>query len=154
MTVAAIYSRKSTDQTGVAEDQRSVVRQVEHAKDYATKKGWHVDDQFVFVDDGISGAEFDARPGYMRMLNTLRPRAPFDVLIVSELSRLGREQFETNYMLKTLSQAGVAVWSYLEDRVAALDDPTDKFMVSAMSFAAELERQKAAQRIWFYHSYI
>ena len=142
MTTAAVYSRKSTDQTGVADDQRSVVRQVEHAKDYAKRKGWHVDDQFVYVDDGISGAEFDARPGYMRMLNTLRPRAPFDVLIVSELSRLGREQFETNYMLKTLSQAGVAVWSYLDDRVAALDDPTDKFMVSAMSFAAELERQK------------
>ena len=146
--IAAIYARKSTDQTGVAADQKSVTRQVDHAKAYARRKGWTVDDQFVFVDDGVSGAEFDARPGYMRLLNALGPQAPFDALVVSELSRLGREQFETNYMLKTLSQAGVVVWSYLEDRAVALDDPTDKFMVSAMSFAAELERQKAAQRVY------
>jgi hypothetical protein len=29
--IAAIYSRKSTEQTGVADDQKSVQRQVEHA---------------------------------------------------------------------------------------------------------------------------
>ncbi len=131
MTIAAIYARKSTDQTGVSDDQKSVTRQVDHAKAYATRKGWTVAYEHVFVDDGVSGAEFDARPGYMRLLNALGQHAPFDALIVSELSRLGCEQFETNYMLKTLSQVGVAVWSYLEDRAVALDDPTDKFMVSA-----------------------
>jgi hypothetical protein len=35
-----IYARKSTDQNGVADDQESVARQVEHAKAYATRKGW------------------------------------------------------------------------------------------------------------------
>ena len=29
--IAAIYARKSTDQTGVADEQRSIARQVEHA---------------------------------------------------------------------------------------------------------------------------
>jgi hypothetical protein len=30
--IAAIYARKSTEQNGVADDQRSVARQAEHAR--------------------------------------------------------------------------------------------------------------------------
>ena len=80
-------------------------------------------------------------------MNALKPRAPFAVLIMSEASRLGREQFETGYALKQLSQAGVRCFSYLDDREIALDTATDKFMMSAATFAAELEREKARQRV-------
>ena len=148
MTVAAIYSRKSTDQTGVADDQRSVTRQVEHAKDYATMKAWRVDDQFVYVDDNVSGAEFANRPGFVRMMAALKPRAPFDVLIMSEESRLGRESIETAFALKQLVQADVRVFFYLEDRERTLDSPTDKIMMSLTAFADELEREKARQRTY------
>jgi DNA invertase Pin-like site-specific DNA recombinase len=58
MMIAAVYARKSTDQSGVADEQKSVARQVEHARRYAAGKGWTVDDAAVFIDDGISGAEF------------------------------------------------------------------------------------------------
>jgi DNA invertase Pin-like site-specific DNA recombinase len=40
--IAAIYARKSTDQTGIADDQKSVARQVDHARAYASRKGWTV----------------------------------------------------------------------------------------------------------------
>ncbi len=95
MTIAAIYSRKSTDQTGVSDDQKSVTRQVEHATTYATRKGWTVAGEHVYIDDGISGAEFANRPGFLRLMNALKPSPPFDVLVMSEESRLGREQIET-----------------------------------------------------------
>jgi DNA invertase Pin-like site-specific DNA recombinase len=72
--VAAIYARKSTDQYGIADDQKSVTRQVEHARDYAWRKGWNVADEHIFVDDGISGAEFAKRPGLLRLMNALKPR--------------------------------------------------------------------------------
>ena len=88
--IAAIYARKSTDQSGVADDAKSVTRQVDQAKAYARAKGWAVSDDQIFVDDGISGAEFANRPGFMRLMNALMPKAPFDALLVSELSRLGR----------------------------------------------------------------
>jgi DNA invertase Pin-like site-specific DNA recombinase len=39
---AAVYARKSTEQSGVADEQKSVARQLEHARQYATKKGWIV----------------------------------------------------------------------------------------------------------------
>src|SRR5581483_4536853 len=146
--IAAIYARKSTDQAGVADDQKSVARQVEHARAYAVAKGWRVDEQYTFVDDGISGAEFATRPGFLRMMNALKPRAPFDVLIMSEESRLGREAIETAYALKQLVSAGVRVFFYLEDRERTLDSPTDKIMLSLTAFADELEREKARQRTY------
>jgi DNA invertase Pin-like site-specific DNA recombinase len=72
--VAAAYARKSTEQNGVADEQKSVARQVEHAKAYAARKGWIVDEAHVYVDDGISGAEFATRPGFLRLMNALKPR--------------------------------------------------------------------------------
>jgi hypothetical protein len=49
-------------------------------------------------------------------MNALKPRAPFQALLMSEVSRLGREQIETAWALKQLSVAGVRCFSYLEDR--------------------------------------
>ena len=60
--IAAIYARKSTEQNGVADLEKSVTRQVDHARAYALRKGWTVADGYVYVDDGISGAEFKRRP--------------------------------------------------------------------------------------------
>jgi DNA invertase Pin-like site-specific DNA recombinase len=92
--IAAVYCRKSTDQSGVSDDQKSVTRQVEHAPQYASRKGWAIDEASIFVDDGISGAEFANRPGFLRLMNGLKPRPPFQALIMSEESRLGREAIE------------------------------------------------------------
>ena len=90
--IAAIYARKSTEQNGVGDEEKSVTRQIEHAKAYASKKGWTVAEKHIYVDDGISGAEFVKRPGFLRLMNALKPRPAFQVLVMSEESRLGREQ--------------------------------------------------------------
>jgi site-specific DNA recombinase len=68
-------------------------------------------------------------------------------LIISELSRLGREQFETGYAMKQLSQAGVRIVSYLDGKEVQLETPTDKFIVAAVNFASEMESAKARQRV-------
>src|SRR5262245_16798105 len=80
-------------------------------------------------------------------MNALKPRPSFQVLIMSEVSRLGREQIETAYALKQLSVAGVRCFSYLEDRELLMESATDKFLLGAVTFAAELEREKARQRV-------
>ena len=145
---AAIYARKSTDQSAVADEAKSVRRQVEHARAYAVRRGWTVDERFVFVDDGISGAEFSKRPGFVRLMNVLRPRPPFDVLIMSEESRLGREAIETAYALKQLITAGVRLFFYLEDRERTLESPTDKVMMSITAYVDELAREQARLRTY------
>ena len=68
--IAAIYARKSTEQTGVANEDRSVTRQIEHGKAYALMKGWTVANEHVNADDGILGAEFLKRPGFVKIFLT------------------------------------------------------------------------------------
>ena len=148
MITAAVYCRKSTDKSAVADEAKSVTRQKEHATAYAVRHGWTVPEACIFVDDGISGAEFANRPGFVRLMASLKPRPPFQVLIMSEESRLGREAIETAYALKQLIQAGVRVFFYLEDRERTLDSPTDKIKLTLTAFADELEREKARQRTY------
>src|SRR5262249_32129910 len=76
-----------------------------------------------------------------------KPRPPFQALVMSEESRLGREQIETAYALKQITDAGVRVFFYLEDRERTLDNAMDKVMLSLTNFAAEMEREKARQRV-------
>jgi len=146
--IAAILARKSTDQSGVVDAERSVAHQVEQGNAYAARHGWVVDERYIFVDDGISGAEFVKRPGLIRLLGLLTPHAPFQHLIMSEESRLGREQIETAYILKRILDAGVRVHFYLDDRERTLDSPMDKMMAGLQHFAAEMERERARQRTY------
>lgn len=79
-------------------------------------------------------------------MNSLKPRARCQVLVISEESRFGREAIEPAHAWKQLVQAGVRVFFYLEDREQTLDSLTYKIMMSLTAFADELELEKARQR--------
>src|SRR2546427_2651642 len=146
MGAAGVYARKSTDQA-VCDEEKSVTRQVELAVACARAHGFEVPPEHVYVDDAISGAEFDRRPGLMRLLNTLRPQAPFAGLFLADKDRLGREQFETNHILKQISVAGVRIFEYQNGgQEVRLESPMDKLIMSVANFSAEVERAKASQR--------
>ncbi|CAN5882234.1 hypothetical protein BH18ACI5_BH18ACI5_17230 [soil metagenome] len=81
-------------------------------------------------------------------MNALKPKPAFQVLTMSEGSRLGREAIATANALKQIVQAGVRLFFYMEDRERTLDSPTDKIMLSLTAFADELEREKARQRTY------
>jgi DNA invertase Pin-like site-specific DNA recombinase len=60
---------KSTEQASLAEESKSVARQVVHATAFAARKSWTVDPGAIFTDAGVSGALFgDKRPGLARLL--------------------------------------------------------------------------------------
>jgi len=74
-------------------------------------------------------------------------QAPFAGLFLADKDRLEREQFETNHILKQISQAGVHIFEYQNGgHEVRLDSPIDKLIMSVSNFAAELERAKASQR--------
>lgn len=148
MTTAAIYARKSTDDSDRDAADKSVTRQVEHAKAYAASKGWAARDEHVYVDDGVSGAEFENRPGFARLIADLpkRRKPPFDVLVMSEASRLGRDMQRNGYYLAHIRDAGVRILYYLDDSEERLDTPEQMLMSNVKSYAAEVERIKAGQR--------
>jgi DNA invertase Pin-like site-specific DNA recombinase len=81
-------------------------------------------------------------------MNALSPRPPFQVLIMSEESRLGREQIHTAAALMQIMDAGVRVFFYLDDRERTLDSAMDKVMFSLTNFSSEMEREKAGQRTY------
>jgi site-specific DNA recombinase len=141
--IAAIYARKSTEQPGVSEKQKSVALQEAEARDFAAQNGWTVADAHVYKDDAISGAEFVERPELMRLMNVLKPQPPFQVLVMMDLTRLGREMIVTNYSLLQIVRAGVQVWFYGDKKQATLDSPIDKIMQSLTGFADELARERA-----------
>jgi site-specific DNA recombinase len=142
--IAAIYARKSTDQN-VADEEKSVTRQVDRARAYASMKGWAVDDAHVYVDDGISGAEFDKRPGYVALMRALT-RPSFQVLILMDQSRLGRSTREVPYALGRIIDADVRVFCYLTDSEIHGATETDQFMLSAMAYVDGMHREQAVQR--------
>lgn len=141
----AVYARKSNEDAR-HEDHRSIARQIEQARRYVEAKGGEVLPECVYQDDAVSGAEFKNRAGLIRFLDTLKNGKPFNAVVMSEESRLGREQVETAYILKQITDAVVRVFYYMEGREARLDSAMDKIMASLTLFGAELEREKARQR--------
>lgn len=59
MKTAAAYLRVSTDK----QDEYSLDSQLKLIRDYAAKNGFLIPDEYVFVDDGISGRSAKKRPG-------------------------------------------------------------------------------------------
>jgi site-specific DNA recombinase len=143
---AAIYARKSTEQNDVQAEDKSVAVQVEQGRAFAQAKGWTVVQHRVEVDDAISGAEFVNRPGLLRLQLALRPKPDFDVLLVRDLDRIGRESIETSYVLKQFVDAGVTVIEYSTGKELLLDSPTDKLMLAIGTFGGEQERAMASAR--------
>jgi DNA invertase Pin-like site-specific DNA recombinase len=140
--IAGAYLRKSTDEGDKAQDAKSNTRQLEHARQYGAKQGWTLDDHFIYADDGVSGAEFERRPGLQKLLAALAPRPPFQVLIVSEVSRLGRDTVSTLLVIKRLRDAGVRIVSYLDGRDVTLDDEQGELNAFLQSMLASGERRK------------
>src|SRR6266851_1058996 len=144
--IAAIYARKSTDQN-VSDEEKSVARQVERARAYAVRKGWTVAEEHVYIDDGISGAEFhEKRPRYLALMNALGQRAPFQVLIIMDQSRLGRSTREIPYTLGRIMDAGVRIFCYLSDSELQGSTQTDQFMLAAMAYVDGMHREQSRQR--------
>jgi site-specific DNA recombinase len=106
---AAIYTRFSSDRQREAS-----------TEDQARNCRWRMDDEgwelsAHFKDAVMSGSRAD-RPGYQEMLKSAARRG-FDVLLLDDLSRLGRDQVESEQTIRRLEFSGV--------RILALSDGYD-----------------------------
>jgi len=143
--IVAVYARKSTDDSDRNAEARSTQRQIDSATAYAKTKGWTVDPHYIFVDENTSGAEWKHRPGWNALLAALDGpgRPPFGVVIVSELSRIGRDTVRTPAAVMRIEEAGVEIRSYLSDAPISLADETSEIATIFNSLAASFERRRA-----------
>lgn len=140
----AVYARKSNDDSfDKSEENKSITRQVDRAREYIEKRGWSLDEEHIYIDDGISGAEFQKRHGLMRLLANLKQ---FDVVVCSEISRIGRDMTRVTVVIDDIIKAGVRLFYYQSDKEELFDTPEQKVIVALSSFAAEVERAKTAER--------
>ncbi len=103
----AVYARKSTEQKGVAEEEKSVARQVELAQAFIARQGWGLAEGHTYVDDGISGAETTKLEARKKMLAAAESaRRPFDVIVIMSLERLSRDDEELPTVVFALRDAG------------------------------------------------
>ncbi len=111
--IAAIYARKSTTQTNVDEDAKSVERQIANGTAFIIAQGWTLGPIFK-ADDAISGAETRKLRDKQRLLEMVRSgKAPFQVLVMQKRDRLSRRDgAEAVVELTSIAKAGIEVWFY------------------------------------------
>ena len=111
MKTAAAYLRVSTER----QDEYSLDSQLKLIRDFAAKNDYIVPDEFVFVDDGISGRTAAKRPEFKRMIAWAKEKEhPFETILVWKFSRFARNQEESIVYKSMLSRSGVDVVSISE----------------------------------------
>lgn len=140
---AIIYARVSS-----TTDRQTTDRQVEDLKSYAEYSKMEVVKVF---EEKISGAKKNTeRPILVEALNYCRTEN-IDMLLVSELSRLGRNAFEVLEAVKGLVDDGINLYMQKE-KFTLLDDEKQPSMfaptmLATLSTCSQLERENIKFRL-------
>lgn len=112
MKTGAAYIRVSTDM----QLELSPESQLKAIKDYAEKNDIILSNEFIFVDEGISGRKAERRPAFMQMIAVAKSKPkPFDVILIWKFSRFARNR-EDSIVYKSMlrKQFGIDVVSISE----------------------------------------
>jgi len=96
---AGIYIRLSQEDKDkkYESDSESVTNQKDILRTYCKNNGFNLVGEYV--DDGYSGTNFD-RPGFTKMIEDIKDKK-INLVIVKDLSRLGRDHVMTGYYIET-----------------------------------------------------
>ncbi|MBI2839331.1 MAG: recombinase family protein [Acidobacteria bacterium] len=134
----ALYARVSTKRQ---ERAGTIASQIEALRKHAASQGYEIAEEFVCLDDGVSGASLQRRG-----LDRLRDGAEagrFDAALVLSPDRLSRKYAYLILILEEFQRLGVQVL-FLEQPPA--DDPHTSLLVQIQGAVAEYERAKLAER--------
>ena len=106
---------------------------------YCRKNGLQVD---RWVTESVSGTKDIAKRTLGR---TIRRMKKGDLLLCTELSRLGRNMLMVMSILNNCSSRGIAIHS-IKDRFDLSDSINSKIIAFAFALAAEIERNLISQR--------
>lgn len=113
MKLAAAYIRVSTDdQTELSPDS-----QLKQIRDYAKKHDFLVPDEYLFIDEGISGKNTTKRIQFNQMIGIAKTKPkPFDAILLWKFSRFARNR-EDSVVYKSMlrKQLGIDVISITEN---------------------------------------
>lgn len=113
MKTAAAYIRVSTDD----QVEYSPASQLVKIREYAKRNGYILPDEYVYMDEGISGRHTAKRAAFNRMIGTAKQKPkPFDAILLWKFSRFARNR-EDSIVYKSMlrKQCGIDVISISEN---------------------------------------
>ena len=140
---AVIYARVSS-----VGDRQSTERQILDLKQYANRNQLNVIKVF---SEHVSGAKMNVeRPILVDCLNFSKENR-MDIILVSELSRLGRNTFEVLSTIKELIDSGINVY-FQKEQMTLLDNngkPSlfTPILIATLGTCAEMERENIQYRL-------
>ena len=87
MDFAAAYIRVSTEE----QTTYSPAAQLEEIKEFARKNEYCIPEEWIFIDEGISGRKAENRPAFQRMIRLARQKnSRLQVILVHKYDRFAR----------------------------------------------------------------
>lgn len=124
----------------VSSDEQDVNSQKQGVESFAKDRNWTIDE--YITDEGVSGGK---DPDKRNLGPLLKKLAKDDIVIASEISRLGRDLYMVMDILHFCMERGVIIHT-VKDRFTLGDDIQSKVLAFAFGLAAEIERQMIRQR--------
>jgi len=135
----AVYARVSTIRQAQA---LGIEQQLDRLRAAVAGRGWELDGQHVYRDDGYSGASL-SRPGLDR-LRDHAALADLDVVLVTAPDRLARNYVHQVLLIEELAGHGCQV-EFLDRPMSS--DPHDQLLLQIRGAVAEYERTLIAERM-------
>jgi site-specific DNA recombinase len=135
----AVYARVSTTRQAQAQ---TIEQQLDRLRAAVAERGWVLDGQHVYRDDGYSGAGL-GRPGLDR-LRDHAALADLDVVLVTAPDRLARNYVHQVLLIDELAGRGCQV-EFLDRPMS--NDPHDQLLLQIRGAVAEYERTLIAERM-------
>jgi site-specific DNA recombinase len=135
---AAIYARVSSDRQ---KESHTIGSQTSALVEYAQAHGYAVPSEWVFQDEGYSGASL-VRPG-LEALRDLAAQGQIAAVLIYSPDRLSRKYGYQVLLSEELSRCGVEI-IYLKSPSG--DTPEDQLVVQFQGMIAEYERAQIAER--------
>lgn len=142
MQTGAAYIRVSTeDQIEFSPDS-----QIKKIKEYAERNDILLPEEFIFLDEGISGRNAEKRPAFMRMIGMAKTKPkPFDMILLWKFSRFARNR-QDSILYKSMlrKECGISVVSITEQ---LSDDPTSILIEALLEAMDEYYSINLAQEV-------
>lgn len=124
----------------VSSDEQDVNSQKQGVEKFASDKGWTIDK--YITDEGVSGGKDPDKRNLGPLLKLLKKD---DVIISSEISRLGRDLYMVMDILHFCMERGCVIYT-VKDKFVLGNDIQSKVLAFAFGLSAEIERQMIRQR--------
>ena len=142
MKIGAGYIRVSTDD----QIELSPDSQLKEIKKYAKNNNIILSNEFIFVDEGISGKSATKRPEFMKMISIAKTKPkPFDVILLWKFSRFARNRQDSIvYKSMLRKEYGIDVVSITEQ---LSNDPTSILVEALLEAMDEYYSINLAQEV-------